>query len=70
MNLEDIVRDSPWAFGYNRTDRFGSSVLGELRFLKNRNRSVLFRTKNRAILGSVPFGLVPVITDGTELHSE
>ena len=59
--------EQAWAFDQNRTDRFGSSVLGEVRFLKNKNCSVLFRTRNQGTSVSFPFGSVPVITDGTEL---
>ena len=38
---------SGWAFGSNRTVRFGSSVSTKFRFSRNRNRSVLFRDGNR-----------------------
>lgn len=41
------VGKQAWAFGRNRTDRIGSSVPTEIRFLENRNRSVLFRDRNR-----------------------
>lgn len=47
------VGKQAWAFGRNRTDRFGSSVPTELRFLNNRYRSVLFIDRNRAISVSV-----------------
>jgi len=43
--------------------KFGSSKTGTVRFLKNRNRSVLFKTRNREISGlvlSVRFRLKPM----------
>ena len=49
-----MQKHQAWAFGQNR-------------FLKNRNRSVLFMTRNRGTSVSVPFGLFPVIIDETVL---
>ena len=49
----------------NRSARFLDSWRS--RFLENRNRSALFRTRNRGALVSVLFGAILVITDGTEL---
>ena len=46
INKKTKTTRSPRAFGSNRTDQFGSSVLLKVWFLENRNRSVLFISRN------------------------